>query len=224
MFLAFLARARSEEILGTYDLAQQFLPGVPKDLIDARGMFIDYKNNRIPLKPLVRFVDTFKTTSEEIYAVQEVFGHITSENDATDFVYNFSGRGLGGRLSNEESISLTHYLFFDSVDPGKYGFDVFAKLADPSGKNVSVLLYNQTVELYEVTDLKESFGTAFLYLFFVGVMGGILYLIFSKDKRTALAETQDKKKKKVAKEYADIHKVDRSSSPGSGKKRTQSPK
>ena len=219
-----------EEILGTYSRDNsEFLPGLPKDLLDGRGTFVDYGDERLPLKGLLRFVATFKTPSDDIFALQELFGHITNPDNAQDFFFNFSSNGYTGRITNEETTTFTFYLDLRShSDPGKYGLDIFAKLADATHqRNVSALIFNKTVEMYEVTDIKSSLLSAVTYLFFVVVLAGILLIIFSKDKRTALSESQAKSKsKKKVKDYADIHATnDRSSSPGGkGKERKQSPR
>jgi len=214
MFLSFLLALSiaEEEGLGTYSSSGSFLPMVNKEVIDGRGLFLENPNNRIPIKPLTRFVSTFVVHGNEAFGLQKVFGHITSADDSNDFVFNFSTIGLGGRLSNEDVPTFTHYAQLESqFEPGVYGVDVWAKVTDEHGVNRSVLVYNQTVEFYEVTNIKEQFGTAFLYLFFVGVVGGILYMIFSKDTRTTA--TSQKPKKTQVRDYADVHGVERTPSP-----------
>ena len=224
---------RSEdEILGTYSKDNsEFLPGLPKDLLDARGTFVEYGDEKLPLKGLLRFVASFKTPSDDIFALQELFGHITNPDDANEFYFNFSSIGYTGRITNEETATFTFYLDLRShTDPGKYGLDIYAKLSDTAhGRNVSALIFNKTVDMYEVTDIKSSLLSALTYIFFVVVLAGVLLLIFSKDKRTALSESQAKSKsKKKVKDYADIHGTnDRSSSPGAkggNKERKQSPR
>ena len=100
---------------------------------------------------------------------------------------------------------------------------IWSKVTAENGMNYSVLLFNETSEFYEVTNWKETIGTVLLYLFFVGVVGGILYVIFSKDKAT---KTKAPSRKEVA-DYSVIHKASRSSSPANRKaspsKRNPSP-
>jgi len=225
MFLSILFAfvVSEEEGPGTYSSSGSFLPMVNKEMVDGRGLFMEHPNNKIPIKPLTRFVSTYAVKGNEAFGLQKVFGHITSADDCNDFIFNFSTIGLGGRLSNEDVPSFTHYAQLESqFEPGVYGVDVWAKVTDEHGVNRSVLVFNQTVEFYEVTNIKEQFGTAFLYLFFVGVVGGILYMIFSKDTRKATTTTTTKKS--AVKDYADIHGVERSPSPStSGSGRSKSP-
>ena len=226
VYLFLVQSFSEEEILGTYSTHGSFLPLVSKEIIDGRGLFLDNINNRIPIRPLTRFVSTYLLLNNEAYGLQKIFGHITSIQDSNDFIFNFTTVGLGGRLSNEDISSFTHYAQLESqFEPGIYGVDVFAKVTDEHGQNHSVLLFNHSIEFYEITNLKEQFGTAFLYLFFVGVIGGILYIIFSKDNK--INSIQNKNKKNKPRDYADVHNVERTSSPNTRSKspgRNSSPK
>ena len=197
-----------EEREGVYSPHGAFLPLINTENLYGKSILPDYPNNRIPIKRFFRVISSFLVNSDEGYGLQKVFGHVTSLNDREDFLWNFTSYGLGGRLSNEDQSTFLHLCELDQeMESGKFNLDIYAKVTTENGLNYSVLLFNESAEFYEVLNLKEQFGTVFLYLFFVGVVGGILYVIFSKDK--SKPPTNPQKKHKVA-DYSEIH---RSSSP-----------
>jgi hypothetical protein len=160
-------------------------------------------------------------------------------NDPNNFIWNFTSYGMGGRISNEDQTTFLHMCELDQeLEAGKYRVAIWAKVMSENGLNSSVLLFNDTAEFYEVLNLKYQIGSAFLYMFFVGVVGGILYMIFSKDKDKV--RRPDRVNKKAVRDYKDIHQPSaaanrapspkgrsdspRSGSPGSGEgKRKASP-
>ncbi|KAH0803197.1 uncharacterized protein GO595_003933 [Histomonas meleagridis] len=116
---------------------------------------------------------------------------------------------LEGRLSNEDQTTFLHLCELDQeMESGNFNLDIYAKVTSEDGVNYSVLLFNETAEFYEVVNIKERLGTVFLYLFFVFVVGYILYVIFTKDK--SKVATKPIRKQKIA-DYSEIH---RSTSPG----------
>ena len=204
---AFINSEKEKE--GVYSPRGSFLPLVKTESLIGKTILPDYPNNRIPIKRFFRAISSFSVHGEEGYGLQEVFGHIASLNDATDFIWNFTSYGLGGRLSNEDQTTFLHLCELDQdMESGKFNLDLYAKVTTENGLNYSVLLFNDTAEFFEVVNIKEQIGTVVLYLFFVGVVGGILYVIFSKNK-TKVA-TKPQRKQKIA-DYSEIH---RSSSPG----------
>ncbi|KAH0788459.1 translocon-associated protein TRAP alpha subunit [Histomonas meleagridis] len=185
-----------------------FLPLAKTEAIYGKSMLPDYPNNKIPIKRFFRVISSFAVNSEEGFGLQEVFGHVTALNDPNDFVWNFTSYGLGGRLSNEDQTTFLHLCELDQeMESGKFNLDIYAKITSEDGLNYSVLLFNETAEFYEVVNIKERLGTVFLYLFFVFVVGYILYVIFTKDK--SKVTTKPIRKQKIA-DYSEIH---RSSSP-----------
>lgn len=185
-FLLLRVIASEDELRGTYSSRGKFLPLVPESSVEAKGLFVEYPDLKIPYKPLLRFVSTFKVNNYDVYGLHKVFGHITSPTDSTDFIFNFTSYGVGGRISNEAVTSYAHYLQFQGFEPGTYGLDVFAKVVGQDGENKSILLFNDTVTFYEVTNYYETIGIVLLYVFFVLLLGFILYRIFTKDARRML--------------------------------------
>lgn len=227
MFFAFLLSLAmsDEEIAGTHSNSGDFLPLVPTTSVDGRGLLPDYPDLRIPIKRLFRFVSSFQTLDDSTYGLQKAFGQITNVRDSTDFVWNFTSYGIGGRLSNEDQPSFVHLGELDqSLEPNTYGLTIWAKVTGEQGQNFSVLLFNDTVTFYEVVDLKDQVASVVLYVFFVGVVAGILYVIFSKDK--VKVEPSSRKKEL---DYSEIHAQPaggaRNPSPRAGSpKRNRSPK
>lgn len=220
-FLLFLIHC--EEQPGVYSPNGDFLP-LAKDTLKGKALLSDYPDNKIPIKRFFRIIDSYTVEGDENYGLQEVFGHITKLDDSTNFIWNFTSYGIGGRISKEEQVTFLHLCELDQeLESGKFNLAIWSKVTAENGMNYSVLLFNETSEFYEVTNWKETIGTVVLYLFFVGVVGGILYVIFSKDKAT---KTKAPSRKEVA-DYSVIHKASRSSSPANRKaspsKRNPSP-
>ena len=214
-----------EEQAGVYSPSGSFLPLAKTESVMGKALLPDYPNNRIPIKRFFRLINSYTVGSDESFGLQKVFGHITSLTDPTDFIWNFTSYGLGGRISNEDQTTFLHLCELDQeMESGKFNLDIYAKVTSENGQNYSVLLFNETAEFYEVANIKETVGTVILYLFFVGVVGGILYVIFSKDKTKA--KNNSSRKQRVA-DYSEIHKSSRSSSPADRKaspsKRKSSP-
>lgn len=201
---------------GAYSPEGAFLP-LAKAELQGKALLPDYPNNRIPIKRFFRVIDSYAVDGDENYGLQQVFGHVTSLNDPTNFIWNFTSYGIGGRISKEEQTTFLHLCELDQeMETGDFNLAIWGMVTAETGLNYSVLLFNETATFYEVTNIKETIGTVVLYLFFVGVVGGILYVIFSKDKKKV---TKTPSRKAVA-DYSDIHKSSRSSSPAN---RKQSP-
>ena len=208
MFVTLLAALAfcEEEVPGIHDPSGVFFPTLPVSLIDGRGLLPDYPDNRIPIKRFFRFVSAFQVHGDATYGLQKVFGQITSLKDQTDFVWNFSSYGIGGRLSNEDQPSFLFLCELDTeLEPNSYGLTLWGQVTAETGLNYSVLLYNGTATFYEVVDVKNQVGSVLLYLFFIGVVAGILYIIFSKDKMKTTGDVKKPNKKKVVRDYAEIH-------------------
>ena len=194
-----------EDVPGIHGSQGEFLPTLPTTSIDGRGLLVDYPDNRIPIKRFFRFVSSFLVHGDASYGLQQVFGQITSAKDPTDFIWNFTSYGIGGRLSNEDQPSFLHLCELDTeLEPSTYGLTVWGKVSAENGLNYSVLLYNGSATFYEVVDVKDQVGSFILYTFFVGVVAGILYVIFSKDKMKTTTPAKKNPKKKVL-DYAQIH-------------------
>ncbi|OHT17675.1 hypothetical protein TRFO_00976 [Tritrichomonas foetus] len=222
MFLYFiLALAFAEEREGVSDLSGNFLPLTPKTQVDGRGLLPDYPDFRISMLRPFRFVSSFAVTGEESYGFVGVFGYATPVGDSGDYRSNITGYGAGGSLTKEDYPTFVHICQFEeTLEPGPVNLELWGKLQNNQNQNESILLFNGTVEFYEETDVSRYIGTGFLYLFFVSVVGGIIYIIFSKDK---IKESKPvSKKKKGPKDYSQIHDRSRSPSPGANK-RSQSP-
>jgi hypothetical protein len=119
-----------------------------------------------------------------------------------------------------------HLLELDSdLEAGDYVLNVWGKLSTEIRINQSVLLFNGTATFYELSKIGETIGSVVLYGFFVAVLGGILFLIFSKDQ---VKTTSQPNKKDRVPDYAELHKVPvRTASPPQTKKeraRSSSPK
>ncbi|KAK8834447.1 hypothetical protein M9Y10_036307 [Tritrichomonas musculus] len=226
MFFYFiLALVLSEEKDGIIGTLGEFLPFAPKSKIDGRGILIDYPENKIPLQRFIRFISSFAVTGEETYGLQNVFGYVTPEEGGSDYRVNVTSYGMSGRLSNEDQPSfLFQCELVSQLEPGHGNLELWGKLTNEQGVNLSILLFNESVEFYEEVNLHDQIASAVLYVFFVGVVGGILYFIFSKDKAK---ETKPVSKKKSVQDYAQIHSSDRSRSPSRssspGSKRKDSP-
>jgi len=203
--LCLLALA-DEEVAGIHSPHGAFLPLVPKEVLDGRGLLLDYPDFRIPIKRLFRFVSSFAVTGKATFGLQKVFGQIIELNDATSFVMNFSSFGVGGRLSSEDQTTFVNLCELSGdLDPNSYRLNIWAKVTGENGQNSSVLLFNETADFYEVIDIKDQIGSAVLYIFFVGVVGGILYWIYiRKDKPTN--PDQPVRKQRV-RDYSEIHGV-----------------
>lgn len=216
-----------EDVPGIHGSAGEFLPTLPTTSVDGRGLLIDYPDNRIPIKRFFRFVSSFAVHGEATYGLQQVFGQITSAKDPTDFVWNFTSYGIGGRLSNEDQPSFLFLCELDTeLEPNSYGLTIWGKVTAETGLNYSVLLYNGTASFYEVVDVKNQVGSFLLYAFFVGVVAGILYIIFSKDKmKTTTQPKKSNNKKKPVLDYAQIHSGEnvRKASPSPPAKRGKTP-
>lgn len=212
-----LSTEEKDGIIGTLG---EFLPYAPKSKIDGRGILIDYPSNRIPLNQFIRFISSFAVTGEETFGLQTIFGYVTPEEGGSDYRVNVSSYGLSGRLSNEDQPSfLFQCELVSQLEPGKGNLELWGKLTNEQGVNLSILLYNESVEFYEVVNVRDQVASAILYIFFVGVVAGILYFIFSKDKTK---ETKPVSKKKAVQDYSQIH-SDRSRSSSPGSKRNNSP-
>lgn len=214
LFPLLLSLSLSEaEQLGVHSPSGSFLPLAKADL-HGRALLADYPDNKIPIKRFFRVIDSYAVDSEDNYGLQQVFGHVTAIDDPTNFVMNFSSYGIGGRISGEEQPTFVHLCELESgMDSGRFNLAIWGMVTAETGANYSVLLLNETATFYEVTDLKETVGTVVLYLFFVGVVGGIVFIIFSKDK----AKVKKAPARKAVADYADIHKSSRSSSPAQRK-------
>ncbi|KAH0793762.1 hypothetical protein GPJ56_002314 [Histomonas meleagridis] len=217
MFVLLLSFIHCEEEQdGVYSHHGSFLPLAKTESIYGRAILPDYPNNRIPIKRFFRVLDSYIVGSGEGFGLQNVFGHVTSLTDPNDFVWNFTSYGLGGRVSNEDQTTFLHLCELDQeMESGKFNLDIYAMVTSENGLNYSVLLFNETAEFYEVTNIKETIGSVVLYLFFVFVVGGILYFIFSKDKDKPVKSSS--RKQKVIADYSEIHKSSRSSSPAERK-------
>lgn len=209
MFSLLLSLILCDDSAGIHTRSGDFLP-LAKDTLRGRALLADYPGNRIPIKRFFRVTDSYTVDGDETYGLQEVFGHITRPGAPTDFVFNFTSFGLGGLISADEQPTFLHLCELDqSLEAGRFDLALWAKVTSSTGLNYSVLLLNETAEFYEVTNWKETVGAAFLYLFFVGVVGGIVFVIFSKDRT---AKTKKPARKEVA-DYSAIHRASRSSSP-----------
>ena len=210
MFFALSLLAKCEEdVLGTYDpYTHAHLPPISNDVIDARAQFIDFPDNKIPTngQTYVRLVGTYKAIGNNELQVQAVFGHLyTLEGE---WVTNYTTFAYPCRANSEESITSSHYFEWHSeIDPAQYIIDAYAIVTNTDGKNYSALVLNQTVEFVEITNYKETIGSAFLYLLVIFVLGGIIYLILSKDQRTTMSTVaaQSKASKKKVLDYSEIH-------------------
>ena len=206
MLLAVLAALSfcEDDVPGIHDPSGTFLPTLPTSSVDGKGLLTDSPDGRIPIKRFFRFVAAFQV-HEATYGLQKVFGQITSLRDPTDFVWNFSSYGVGGRLSSEDQSSFLFLCELDTeLEPNSYGLTVWAQVSAENGMNYSVLLYNGSAAFYEVVDVNYQIGSFVLYTFFVGVVAGILYVIFSKDKVKVATDAKKGSKKKVL-DYAEIH-------------------
>jgi hypothetical protein len=224
VFLALVACDDLEP--GIYASDNVFLPLVPGDLIDARGLLLDFPGARIPIQRLIRFVSAFSVTGNATFALLDVFGQVIDPKDAKNFIYNFTSFGAGLGLSVEEHPTCMHLLELDSdLEAGEYVINVWGKLSNEKRLNQSVLLFNGTATFYELSKIGETIGSVVLYGFFVAVLGGILFLIFSKDQ---VRTTSQPSKKDRVPDYAELHKAPvRTASPPVTKKeraRSTSPK
>jgi hypothetical protein len=180
-----------------------FMPLVSADVIDARGLFLDFPAARVPVQRFVRFVSAFAVQGNASFALLDVFGQIIDQKDPTNFIFNFSSYGANRGLSVEEQPTCMHLLELDTdLEAGDYVVNVWAKLSALEIRlNQSALLYNGTVTFYELSKIGDTIASAVLYGFFVAVLGGILFLIFSKDQ--VKTTSQPSKKERVL-DYADI--------------------
>ena len=222
MFLYFIFALALSEENGVSDLSGQFLPLAPKSQIEAKGVLLDYPDYRIPLQSYFRFVSSYSVTGDATFGLATVFGYATPTNG--DHPVNVTAQGIGGRISNEDQTSFLYACHFtEQIDTCQAVLELWAQLTNNEGKNVSVLLFNETVDFYEVINVREQIISTLLYIFFVCVIGGILYFIFSKDKPKE-SKPPSKKQGTKKKDYADIVKGSsnrsRSPSPG-GKKGSQ---
>jgi len=219
MFAFLFSTVVSEEepiLEGTYSKAQQFLPLLPPGKVNAKLLLLDYPDNRVPIKRFMRASAAFTSLDKSSYVFQELIGHIVDPKDETHYVWNMSTYGTSGRVSNEDTITHMHYCQLDQdMIPGTYKVDFYASLLDENSVNHSVLLYNGTLTFYETIDYKFQVGAVLLYVFFASLLLGIVFLIFSKDKAKTPKPVDGKKK--IVKDYNEIHQVPRSDSPSSGR-------
>ena len=225
MFFLLFRSALSEENLitdGTYSRDGRFLPLIESGKVNAKLLLIDYPEKRIPIKRFMRVSAAFTSLSKDVYAFQELIGHIIDPADDQHFVWNMTSFGTSGRVSQEDTITHMHYAQLDSdMIPGSYKVDFYASLLDENNQNHSILLFNDTLTFYETIDYKYQIGSVVLYLLFAAILLGIVYFIFSKDqsKKTKMPQS----KKSNIKDYSEIHNVSRSESPSSGSGRGSSP-
>ena len=225
-FLFALAASLSEDGVEAHD--GSFLPFVPASVLDAQGLLNEYPDLRIPIQRYFRFISSYKLTGDDTYGLNLIFGYLRSTEEGNDGFINISSFGRGGRISSEDQITFLHMLEPEgmAIEPGLYNLELYALLTwSEQNTNVSTLLFNQTVEFYEVINIHDYVASAILYVFFAGVVGVIIYMIFTKDK--VKEKTVSKKKKGGVKDYAELVK-NRSSSPGarssgSGSGRKNSP-
>jgi hypothetical protein len=193
-----------DEPPGTYINENVFLPLAPEELLIGRGLLLDFPDSRIPIQRFFRFVSSFMAFGNATFGLQEVFGQLVDPKDDKNFIWNFSSHGFGGRISVEDQPTFMHLCELDmELEAGNYNLCMWAKVTDENRFNQSVLLYNQSTNFYEVSNITDTVGSVVLYVFFIAVLGGILFLIFSKDQVKPTSQPN----KKTVLDYADIHKA-----------------
>ena len=202
--LLFALSLAEEEGPGIHSHSGEFLPLLPISKVKGVALLLDYKDKKIPIQRLFRVVSAYSVQDDEAYGLAGVFGQIVNVNDATDFIWNFTSYGVGGRLSSEDQTTFSHFCELDTgLDASSYVLNLWAQVTAENGRNYSVQLFSDVVTFEEVVDIKVQIGSVILYALSFSAIAYVIYRIVNKEKAVKGAEKKKEKSKSQIKDYND---------------------